>query len=438
MSKNSKHSNQAVEELPLIAIDMGSDNFKLMAAEQLAPNEGECSPIRILACETSQKNKCVSKGIIQNASEASYMIRESMLLMSNKLQRTEPLPAAVALTGGKSLRCVNVRAKRSLGIRSSVLRPLLDAMEEECLMKVNRTQNGTSIVGLDVRPACFNLDGEESQEEPAVGTQALMIEGTYSTFYGSPELKDKVQGAFDRAGKSIEKLLARPSAHVEALVSEEDELTGVAIIDMGAETTTISIYKGGRFLTCKVVPQGGHNITKDIEFLGISEANAEKLKLKFGSAFEINEKDSVTIRIKPLKEGDEPVMVKTDFLSHIIVSRLEETMSSIFNELHAFEDQITTVYLTGGASKIKNIIPYVQAHTPLKVMYGSHADWLSLDTDPQFYGPEYSALVGALIMAVKYRVKNPGKALPEPPIKGIKDRIKKVGNMLEDMFTNNQ
>lgn len=401
--------------LPLVAIDLGSSSFKLMAAEQVDPTS-DSSPLRILEKECSSKRQCVKKGIIDNTTDAGYMIRESMLRLSNLIKRDD-LPTAFTLVGGKSLRCATLSAKRSLQ-KSPITRNLLDNMQKECFLKVDDYHKGKDaakpIKALDLRLEEFVVDADVYTEEPALNTiVSKEVCAKYSTFFGVPELLTKTAGAFDRAGKSIEKIIARPIAHLEALADENDELRGVAIIDMGAETTTISVFKAGRFLTCKVLPQGGRNITMDIQKQGISMENAERLKIRFGSAFE--SKDNVkAVKIRNVKEGEPDVIIKTDFLSQIIVARLDETMAPIFSELHLFEDQISKVYLTGGASKIRNIVQYVKLHTALPVEYGSHADWLDESTPDEYYAPEYSALVGALLLGAKHRRKKPDTKVPGP------------------------
>lgn len=425
-----KEDEHTSEGLPLVGIDLGSSSFKLLAAEPTDPDHPYGSQLRIVAADLSTRYRCVKKGIIQNTSEASYMIRESLLLLSNRLH-IDNLPTAFTLLGGKTMRCIDVTVKRVMGYRGPIKMQLIDEMQKECLTKVDKAPSAQPIASLDARGAEFLVDDEETVYNLEAGHVLTRVQGVYSTFFGSPDLREKVTGSFERAGKSIEQSFARPSALLEALASEQDELVGVAIIDMGSDTTTISVYKGGHFLTTKVAALGGNNITMDIQQLGISAQNAEKLKLRFGSAF-MAEEAPKTVRIPNVREGEEPILVKTDFLSTIIVSRLEEIMQPIFAELKKFEDQIGQVYITGGASKMANMVEYVQSHTTLPVAYGSHADWLDEQTEPQFYGPEYSAVVGSLLLGAKFRQEHPGKALPGTKVPSGGKGIMKT---LTDLFT---
>ena len=116
------------EGLPLVGIDMGSSSFKMLAAEETDPANPSGSQLRIIAADESSKYRCVKKGIIVNTSEASYMIRESMLLMSNRLKMDNPLPTAFCVLGGKSMRCTPVKVLRNLGYKGPVSQSLLDEM----------------------------------------------------------------------------------------------------------------------------------------------------------------------------------------------------------------------------------------------------------------------------------------------------------------------
>ena len=78
-----------------------------------------------------------------------------------------------------------------------------------------------------------------------------------------------------------------------------------------------------------------------------------------------------------------------------------------------------------------NMLEYVRAHTSLPVEYGSHADWLDEQTDARFYGPEYSATVGAMLLGARFRREHPGQKLPPTKIPVGKH----IFTRLTDLFT---
>ena len=159
-----KEPEHTAEGLPLVGIDMGSSSFKMLAAEETDPTNPYGSQLRIVAADESSKYRCVKKVFIVNSSEASYMIRESMLLMSNRLHLEHPLPTAFCVLGGKSMQCTPVKVLRNLGYRGPIRQSLLDEMRNESIIKISRAQTTQPIIGLDARPASFLIDGEQLVE----------------------------------------------------------------------------------------------------------------------------------------------------------------------------------------------------------------------------------------------------------------------------------
>ena len=99
--------------------------------------------------------------------------------------------------------------------------------------------------------------------------------------------------------------------------------------------------------------------------------------------------------------------------------------------LQQYEDTISIVYVTGGASRLNYLVEYLRELIKIPVEYGSHADWLDDDTEDEFCAPEYSALVGSLLLARKYRKKH------QPPVEK-KTMGEKITTRLLDLFTDQQ
>lgn len=76
----------------------------------------------------------------------------------------------------------------------------------------------------------------------------------------------------------IAEQLIAPLVTANAVLTESERRSGCALVDFGADTTTISVYKNNilRFLT--VLPLGGNSITRDITTLQMEEEEAERLK----------------------------------------------------------------------------------------------------------------------------------------------------------------
>lgn len=414
------------KEMPLVALDLGSSSLKAMAAYSLPEEDGR---IHILGLEQSQKQGCISRGRITNTSSAGYLISEVLRLLANRIGQSEPFSSAFAAVGGQNMGAASIPAKRRLDFRPVIDATHINGMMEECKMKFQNKYKDYDL--FYARPAFFQIDNVPYGSELPLGTRGVDVHGMFTCFYSDNKMLPEVDSSFNRSSVVLESVFPRPIALVEALASEEDEQLGLAILDFGYDTTTVSVYKNGEFLRSKTVPLGGKHITSDIRQQHISPANAEALKIRYGIAAEQFLKKNPTLVIPSAVAGEEPVHLPLALLTEIINSRLDEILQEPLKILQQYEDTISVVYVTGGASRLNFLVDYLSKIIPIPVQYGSHADWLDDDTPDEFFGPEYSALVGSLLLARKFRKNH------QPPAgkKTIGERIK---DGLLDLFTDQQ
>ena len=421
MKKDKKNT-----EVPLVALDIGSSSLKAMAAYSLPEEDGR---IHILGAEQSSKFDCISKGRITNTTSAGYLVSEVLKLLANRIGQTKPFTSTFVAMGGKSMGTGSIPAKRRLSFRPVIASSVINSMVEECKAKFEQKYKDYSI--LYVRPAYFQIDDELFGAELPLGKRGENVQAMFTTFYGDNQMLPEVENSFGRSTAELEAFFPRPVALVEALASEEDEKLGLAILDFGADTTTISVYKNGEFLRSKTILLGGKHITSDIRQMHISNTNAEALKIRYGVASEQFLKKNPTLVIPSSFEGEEDVRLPMAMLTEIINSRLDEILQEPLKILQQYEDTISVVYITGGASRLSNLVDYLGQLINIPVMYGSHADWLDDDTPDEFFAPEYSAMVGCLLLARKFRKKH--KA-PEPKTQ-LGGKLKTT---LLDLFTDQQ
>ena len=417
---------QQATELPLVAIDLGSSGVRAMSAKRV-----DADMLHILAVEQSTKFPCTERGVVVQSSNAGFMIGEVLRLMANRLQIPD-LPTAFVLLGGRSMQIVQVYSKRDQVHKREVSQRLLEEMETECKNKIETHNPGVAVLGLV--PAYFRLDNVEQEDRPEPDQRAELVEAHYIAFVAHKELETQIQKSFDQAGKSIEKAFVRPEALLSAFVASDGvEILrdGCAVLDMGSQTTTLSIYKGTEYLYNKVVPQGGYHITRVLEQYGISLATAEKLKCQFGCASPAQVEKNLKLKVPAdpdIVEGG-VLHITSDELARTIFIKLEEILKPLFEALNGFGDRIKTLYITGGASMLQGMQDYLQQKTMLQVIYGSHDTLVDALTDEQYLEPRYSALVGALILGADYRDEHANLPVKAPGI------LEKLQIQTEIMFT---
>lgn len=425
-----KRQTQTTDSLPLVAIDLGSDSVRAMAAQRIAPDL-----FRILGVEERPQklgNLCVEQGIITQSSNAGYVIAEVLKLLANRIGVDE-LPTAFISVGGQSMQIVAVHSRRDQARRKEISQELLDEMERECKDKIESRNPEVAVLGLV--PSFFKLDGVEQDELPGSEQRAALVEAHYIAFYGRKAIDTQLQKSFSQAGRSIEHAFVRPECLLSAFATCDGNhvlMNGCAVLDLGAQTTSLTAYKGGQYLLNKVVPKGGYHITRMLEQQGMSFATAEVLKKKFGCASPRLVEKNVRLRVPATPEIGGDIVISTHELAEAIELKLQEILSPVMEELQKVEGRIQTLYITGGGSMMAGVLEYIQSLTAVKVQYGAHNLLLHRDTEEKYLSPQYTSLVGTVLLGQDYRDNHKNQPVRKP---GFFDRVKES---TLDMFIDQQ
>ncbi|MEZ4980903.1 MAG: cell division FtsA domain-containing protein [Saprospiraceae bacterium] len=178
---------------------------------------------------------------------------------------------------------------------------------------------------------------------------------------------------------------------------------GVALVDIGG-TTDLTIFKEGIIRHTAVIAFGGNVITTDIkEGCKVMDAQAEKLKIKFGSAMAAEVFDNRIISIPGLK-GREPKEISESNLSRIIQARVEEILDYVIWEItrSGYEDKlIGGIVLTGGGSLLNHIDKLTEYHTGFETRIGYPVEHLGHGYSETISSPVYSTVIGLLLKGIE-------------------------------------
>lgn len=170
-----------------------------------------------------------------------------------------------------------------------------------------------------------------------------------------------IELALNKCHLEVEALMATPYASgLATLVDDEAEL-GVACIDMGGATTSVSVFNEGHLVYADALAIGGHHITLDIaRQLSISVADAERLKTLYGSALPGQGDESDVITIMPIgaSSHEAPNSIPREVLTRIIRPRAEEILVAIKERMQAtgmIDVSGRRFVLTGGASELTGL-----------------------------------------------------------------------------------
>lgn len=256
---------------------------------------------------------------------------------------------------------------------------------------------------LHVLPQEYTVDNEQGILDP-IGMSGVRLEANFHIITGQITATQNIVKCVERAGLKVANLTLEPIAGATAVLSEEEKEAGVALVDIGGGTTDITIFKDGIIRHTAVIPFGGGVITRDIkEGCNVMQAQAEKLKVKFGSALADEVYDNRIITIPGLK-GREHKEISEKNLARIIQARMEEVLDYVIWEIrhNGFENKlIGGIVLTGGGALLNHIDKLTEFYTGMNTRIGSSVEHLAHGYHEQLSSPVFSTAIGLLLKGIQ-------------------------------------
>jgi len=331
----------------IVGIDLGTS--KIIG---VLGRKNEQGVISILASESIPSDSCVKYGVIYNIDEAAGKIKKLISLFENKVGKK--IGKAYVSVAGKSLRAIEHTETKLLDGTTHITFAVLDNMEQQA--KLNKPDFFTNYSVL--APEYF-LDGK--YEDDPIDKTATAIEGHYRLVIGRPNIKSNlIKSITDKAQIEIAGFIVGPVAAGALVLDEHDRQNGCALIDFGAGTTTLSIYKGGLLRYMSVIPFGGRTITKDVQELGFVFDSAETYKIRYGKLGK--DKNKTTAELAPevdLKELNKVIQLREDEIILNVINQIKE--SGYGDELNA------GIVVMGGASQMNGLVDYLAEKSQLPV-----------------------------------------------------------------------
>ncbi|WP_350175799.1 cell division protein FtsA [Phaeodactylibacter sp.] len=252
---------------------------------------------------------------------------------------------------------------------------------------------------LHVIPQEYTVDNEQGITDP-IGMSGIRLEANFHIITGQISASNNIHRCVERTGLKVANMTLEPIASASAVLSEEEKEAGVALVDIGGGTTDITIFQEGIIRHTAVIPFGGNVITKDIkEGCTVMKPQAEKLKVRFGSALAEEVYDNRIISIPGLR-GQDHKEISEKNLARIIQARVEEILDYVIWEVRrsGFERKlIGGIVLTGGGALLNHIDKLSEYHTGMSTRIGTPVEHLAHGYHEQLSSPIYSTGVGLLI-----------------------------------------
>ena len=381
-----------------VGLDIGTKKIVAMVGEK-----NQFNKIKVLGVGKSQ-SLGVHRGVVNNITQTIQSIKIAIDEAQSK-SGIEIKDAAVGIAGQhiRSLQHSDyiTRENPDEVINNDDIDKLIDQVYKLVMLP------GEEII--HVLPQDFKVDGQSEIKEP-IGMYGSRLEANFHIVVGQVSSIRNIGKCIKSSGLEMGDITLEPLASSDAVLSFEEKDAGVALIDIGGGTTDVAIFKDGIIKHTAVIPFGGNVITEDIkEGCSIIGNQAEQLKLKFGSAWPGENKESDIVSIPGIR-GRDPKEISLKTLSKIINARVVEIIEQAYLEIknYGHEDSkkklIAGIVLTGGGSQLRHLKQLVEYITGMDTRIGYPGEHLSGDSNE--FNPIYSTAVGLLMKAIENNSEN--------------------------------
>ena len=331
----------------IVAIELGSSKVTGIAGQKNLDGS-----INVLAVVKEASSSFIRKGVVYNIDKTAQCLTSIIKKLENQL-KTQITQVYVGV-GGQSIRSVRNVVTKDLPGETIITQDMVIE-----LMDANRNMTYQDQEILDAAVQEYKV-GTQFQLDP-VGIQATHLEGHFLNILERKAFYRNLNKCFETAGINVAEMYLAPLALADSVLTEVEKRSGCALVDLGSDTTTVSVYSKNILRHLAVIPLGSNNITKDIATLQMEESDAEKMKLKYGSAYTDNNEidNDLKYSIDPERQVESRKFIE------IVEGRLEEIIENVWYQIPSeyYDKLLGGIILTGGGSNMKNIEKAFINHT---------------------------------------------------------------------------
>jgi cell division protein FtsA len=370
---------------PIVGLDIGTSRIRVVMAEIV---DGGIEIIGIGEAES----KGLRKGVISRPELAVDSIKRAV----DAAERMSGLTVGNVYVGlaGAHIKGENNQGRIAITGRNREIgrEDIKRVIETACAIPLPA---GREVA--DVLPQEYTVDDQEGIDDP-IGMLGSRLAVSVHIVTSPIAAKQNVITCVNRAGFHVADVYLSHLAAAEAVLTDDDREYGSAVVNIGAETTSLAIYQRGAVWHTAVFPVGGSHFTNDIAVgLRTSIPEAERIKRDDGCASRtlLTPELAVEMIDVPSLGGRPPRVVSRQILCDILEPRAEEVLSHVQEEIRqaGFDRQLSSgIVLTGGGSLLAGMLEIAEQVFNAPVRLGSPEGLVGLGRD--LAQPVYSAVVG--------------------------------------------
>ena len=362
----------------IVALEIGSSKIVGAIAEKTSAG--------YLSVRHLQEEKHVSSvryGIVQNVENIKTSINHILKNLEGMIDgRVTQVYLGVS---GRSLHSIVSEVNRSVGSTEAITKELVDRIIHDATSTPIRNHDTVDIV-----PRAYYVDKVETPNP--VGQFGSSIKIKVNLIVAKPSLKLNLNRLMN-FGIPAKDYIVTPLAVGEQILSDSDRELGCMLVDMGAETTTVSIYKNKALIYLSTLPLGGRNLTRDVmNGMNVLEETAENVKKNINNPLDPNNVSDVVI------EG-----VRARDAANYISARTGEIIANINQQIAdagMTSDAIKSIVLIGGSAHLGGLQHKMEETIKIKVRMGQNPPTLNI-LNPDINRMEYIEVFSLLAKAAE-------------------------------------
>jgi cell division protein FtsA len=396
----------------VVGLDIGTTKIAVLVGTK---NEfGKIELLSVGKCES----RGVQRGVVVNIQETIESIKTAVvdavrnLDLRNADDQTKKLEIEIGeVIVGIAGQHIKSLQHRGMIMRKKVEEEVSQADVDDLIDNMHKLVMNPGEEIIHVIPQDYLVDKESGIKNP-IGHAGVRLEGNFHIITGHVSAVKNIYKCVERAGLSVEDLQLEPLASSASVLSDEEKEAGVVLVDIGGGTTDIAIFYDGVIRHTAVIPFGGNIISDDIkEGCNIIKAQAELLKVKFGSALATESQDNEVISIPGLR-GRPHKEISVKNLANIIQARMEEILELVFFEIKnsGYEKKLAAgIVVTGGGAQLKHLTQLVEYITGMDCRVGTPNEHLGASVVDVAH-PMFATGVGLVMKGFEKLEKEQGKS----------------------------
>ncbi|MGH6639566.1 MAG: cell division protein FtsA [Polaromonas sp.] len=328
----------------VVGLDIGTSKVMAVVAEVMPGGELKLAGLGIASSNGLKRGVVVNiDATVQSIQQA---LKEAELMADCKIARVY-----TGITGS------HIRGINSSGMVAVKDKEVTQADVARVIETAKAINISTDQRLLLVEPQEFVIDGQDVREP--IGMSGIRLEAKVHIVTGAQSAAENIIKCVRRCGLEVDQLMLNPLASSLAVLTQDEQELGVALVDIGAGTTDVAIFTGGAIRHTAVIPIAGDLITSDIAMaLRTPTKDAEDIKVENGYAKQLLADPDTQVEVPGLGDRS-PRMLSKQALAGVIEPRVEEIFSLVQQVIResGYEEVLSSgIVITGGSAVMPGMV----------------------------------------------------------------------------------